>query len=36
MKIHLTKHSLQRREHYDKEDPEVIKSVFTELLKIKN
>ena len=35
MKIHLTKHSLQRRDHYDKEDPEVIKLVFTELLKDK-
>ena len=33
MKIILTKHCLQRREHYDIEDPEVIKNVFTEIVK---
>lgn len=33
MIIKLTKHCLQRREHYEKEDPELIKSVFIECLK---
>ena len=33
MKIILTKHCLQRREHYKKEDPEIIKYVFIEVTK---
>lgn len=35
MKIHCTKHCLKRREHYEQEDPELVKSVFAELLKDK-
>jgi hypothetical protein len=33
MKIILTKHCQQRREHYDKEDPEVIRNAFIECTK---
>lgn len=33
MIIKLTKHCLQRREHYKKEDPEIIKYVFIEVAK---
>lgn len=33
MIIKLTKHCLQRREHYEKEDPELIRNVFIEVTK---
>ena len=33
MIIKLTKHCLQRREHYEKEDPELIKYIFSEVTK---